>query len=357
MTLPEPYDHLAHSSYDNGEMLDGMPPDAGPDAADLIDELRERIEDLTRERRHLRDVLANAGDAVITTDMEGKIIDWNRGAKQLFGYSSREVIGQPASMLYRHKSTPRRLMTKLGLTKDGIVRKDVRVLLKSGEKRWIGLSLSWLRNRQGETVGTVGVSKDVTERRNLEERLRQLSITDKLTGLYNQSHFFHRLEIEKERSRRLGHPLALLLFDLDGFKPLNDTQGHAEGDRLLREVGEVLMKNVRKEVDSAFRYGGDEFTVMLPGASVTAAVGFAERVRVAIKALEGGVCASLGISPFDRENAAQQILQQADASMYCAKRAGGDRIAIWDLEADEAAEARVPARRKGSVRLNDPSSG
>ena len=354
MTVPEPYDHLAHSSYDNGEMLDGMPADAGPDAAELIDELRERIETLTVERRHLRAVLANAGDAVITTDLEGKIIDWNRGAKQLFGYASREVIGQPASMLYRHQSTPRRLMTKLGQTSEGIVRKDVRVRLKSGEKRWIGLSLSWLRDKQGEIVGTIGVSKDVTERRNLEERLRQLSITDKLTGLYNQSHFFNRLEIEKERSRRLGHPLALLLFDLDGFKPLNDTQGHAAGDRLLKEIGEILMKNVRKEVDSAFRYGGDEFTVLLPGARVAPAVNFAERVRLAISKLEGGVTASLGISPFDREAGTQQILQQSDASMYCAKRAGGDRIAVWDLETGEAALAN-PTSRRGSVRLNDPS--
>ena len=295
MTSDEPHDSLTDSSYDLGQVLDGMPLDAGPEALGLIEELRERLETLTRERRHLRSVLANAGDAVITTDLEGKIIDWNPGAKKLFGYSASDVIGQPASMLYRHKSTPRRLMTQLSETREGIVRKDVRVLLKSGEKRWIGLSLSWLRNKRGETVGTIGVSKDVTDRRELEERLRQLSITDKLTGLYNQSHFFHLLEIEKERSRRLGHSLALLLFDLDNFKPLNDSQGHAAGDVLLAGIGDILMKNVRKEVDSAFRYGGDEFTVLLPGADVSAAVAFAERVRVAIAELEGGVRASLGV--------------------------------------------------------------
>ncbi|MBL4844052.1 MAG: diguanylate cyclase [Planctomycetes bacterium] len=341
MTPNDPQDSLADSSYDLGEILDGMPLDAGSEARELIDELRSRIETLTLERRHLRAVLANAGDAVITTDLDGKIIDWNPGAKEMFGYSATEVIGQPASMLYRHKSTPRRLMTKLSEAHEGIVRKDVRVLLKSGEKRWIGLSLSWLRNKRGETVGTIGVSKDVTERRALEERLRQLSITDSLTKLYNQSHFFHRLEIEKERSRRLGHPLALLLFDLDNFKPLNDTHGHTAGDVLLTEIGAVLMRNIRKEVDSAFRYGGDEFTVLLPGASVTAAVAFAERVRVAIGGLEGGVRASLGIAPFDRQNGAQQILQQADTSMYFAKRAGGDQIAVWDAELGAARSAVV----------------
>lgn len=327
----EPEDLLSESSLDLTELLDGVPLDAGPDARALIDELRERLEDLIRERRHLRAVLQSAGDAVVTTDLEGRIIDWNLGAADLYGYEAREVLGQPAAMLYRHQSSPRRLMEQLQSSREGVVRKDVRIVTKARKKRWIGLSLSWLRDKRGEKVGTIGVSKDVTERHELEDKLRALSITDKLTGLFNQSHFFHRLEIEKERSLRLGHPLSLLLFDLDGFKPLNDTQGHAEGDRLLREVGRLLFENVRKEVDSAFRYGGDEFTVILPGAEPDEAAAFAERCRLRIATLAAGVRASLGIAPFDRQNRAQQILEQADAAMYLAKRSGGDRLAMWDL--------------------------
>jgi diguanylate cyclase (GGDEF)-like protein/PAS domain S-box-containing protein len=323
-----------------------LAPDVAPsggdaeDGVDRLARLQARVAELEHEVARLNAILLQARDIIVTTGVDGRITALNEEACLVLGYTSEEVVGQPAEMLYAHKRTREQLLEELEVTPEGVIRADVQVKTKRGRKRWLGLSLSWLTDPAGERIGTVGVAKEITARRELEETLRRMSITDKLTGLYNQSHFFHRLEIEKERSRRLGHDLALLLFDLDGFKGLNDTLGHRVGDEVLRRIGTILFKNVRKEVDSAFRYGGDEFTVLLPGTSLTMAATFAERVRKQISSLAvagyaGKLGASMGITAFDREDRSQQIVEQADKSMYLAKRAGGQWVAIFERETGE----------------------
>lgn len=339
-------------------------PQGGADAiaptasqADELARLRERVARLEHELSRLRGVIRQAGDMIVVTDLEGKIIEFNEEAEHVLGWRADEVLGGTPDRFYVSKSARARLLAKLTeesgeqpalpLTSSGVVvdrgshqvvREDVEVKTKAGERRWLNLSLSWLLDASGRRIGTVGVSKDVTARRNLEEELRRLSVTDKLTGLFNQSHFFHRLEVEKERALRLRHDLSLLLFDLDGFKKLNDTQGHREGDKVLIQIGRVLFESIRKEVDSAFRYGGDEFTVLLPGADRVIAVRFAERVRRRIEELDmSGVRASMGVCPFDPKNRALQVVEKADEAMYLSKRAGGNRVAAYDLTAGAVA--------------------
>lgn len=305
--------------------------------------LRRRVADLEYEVVRLQAILRQARDIIVTTDLDGRLTSFNEEAENVLGYAAKDMIGQPADVFYVHKRTRQKLMDELRESEAGVVRSDVQVRTKRGKKRWLGLSLSWLTGPGGKRIGTVGVSKEITARRKLEDTLRRLSITDKLTGLHNQSHFFGRLEIEKERSLRLGHDLALLLFDLDGFKRLNDSRGHRIGDLVLREIGSILFRNIRKEVDSAFRYGGDEFTVLLPGADQRTAVTFAERLRKQIVALDRvddavdlKLGASMGVSTFDRKNRGQQMVEQADEAMYLAKRAGGEWVAVYDVEQGEA---------------------
>src|SRR5262249_49478378 len=160
-------------------------------------------------------------------------------------------------------------------------------------------SLSLLKDRKGSVIGTLGVSKDITQRVELERKLKELTITDSLTGLYNQRHFYRKVNAEMERARRQRRDLALMLFDLDRFKQYNDSHGHLEGDKLLREVGRLVRESIRNMVDSGFRYGGDEFVVILPELTGEAAIAVTGRIKSQIEAgLGGAVTLSVGLVTF-----------------------------------------------------------
>jgi two-component system cell cycle response regulator len=118
----------------------------------------------------------------------------------------------------------------------------------------------------------------IAERKRMEEQLRELTVTDDLTKLHNSRHFFKQLQSETARADRYGHSLSLLLMDVDGFKRYNDTYGHLEGDKVLGKLGEVIQGCMRKN-DSGYRYGGDEFTVILPETRGPEAWKVAERIR------------------------------------------------------------------------------
>ncbi|GIW70905.1 MAG: hypothetical protein KatS3mg102_0447 [Planctomycetota bacterium] len=292
--------------------------------------LAAEVERLRAEVDLLRAILRCAGDIIVTADTEGRIVEWSDAAERLLGYRRAEVIGTPVAQLYEDPAVRARLLERLAATGgEPLLDQEVRVRRKDGRSLWLSLSLAELRDRQGRLLGTVGVAKDITERKRLERELRRLTRTDRLTGLYNQAHFFERLEVEKERALRLEHQLALVMFDLDRFKPYNDEHGHQAGDAALRAVGGVIFRQIRKEVDSGFRYGGDEFCLLLPGTDAWGALHSAERVRAGIEALGlGGITASMGIAAFDRERPAQDLLAEADEAMYGAKRAGGNCIAV-----------------------------
>src|SRR5262249_31868878 len=132
-------------------------------------------------------------------------------------------------------------------------------------------------------IGTLGISKDISQRVELERQLRRASITDNLTGLYNQRHFHELLSQETERARRQRQKLSILLLDLDGFKAINDSRGHMAGDRILRDFRAMLRRGTRRQVDAAFRYGGDEFVLLMPGISGRRAQAVATRLTAAAK--------------------------------------------------------------------------
>jgi diguanylate cyclase (GGDEF)-like protein len=169
--------------------------------------------------------------------------------------------------------------------------------------------------------------KTLQEKEKLEEEVRRLSITDDLTGLYNHRHFFKTLEAELVRLKRQKTSLSLLMFDLDNFKRYNDLYGHLEGDRVLRTIGEIVSHSIRSNVDTGYRYGGDEFAVLLIGASMDQALAIAERIRASIEQAEfKDITVSVGLSeyrdPFDLEG----FVKSADDAMYVAKHSGGNRI-------------------------------
>ncbi len=169
--------------------------------------------------------------------------------------------------------------------------------------------------------------KTLKEKENLEEEVRRLSITDDLTGLYNHRHFFKTLEAELVRLRRQKTSLSLMMVDLDNFKSYNDRFGHLEGDKVLRNVGEIVKHSIRHNVDSGYRYGGDEFAVLLIGASMDRARAIAERIRSSIEQTEfQNISVSVGLSEYRDHFDLEGFVKSADDALYAAKHSGGNRV-------------------------------
>jgi diguanylate cyclase (GGDEF)-like protein len=151
--------------------------------------------------------------------------------------------------------------------------------------------------------------------RKLREELNRLSITDSLTGLFNQRHFYARLKDEVLRSKRQRHRLALILLDLDNFKIYNDTNGHLAGDDVLRTVGGLINKCIRVGVDSGYRYGGDEFAVILIDSDMAVAEEIGKRIREALNE-SGDLDASLGCAMYSEGMSAENLVAAADKRLY-----------------------------------------
>lgn len=169
--------------------------------------------------------------------------------------------------------------------------------------------------------------RTLRERERLEEEVQRLSITDDLTGLYNYRHFYKTLESELARMRRQKTNLSLVMLDLDNFKRYNDRYGHLEGDKVLRKIGEIVSRSIRSNVDSGYRYGGDEFAILLIGASIDQALAIAERVRSSIE--EAGfqdITVSIGLTEFQDHFTLEGFVKSADDATYIAKHSGGNRV-------------------------------
>jgi diguanylate cyclase (GGDEF)-like protein len=171
--------------------------------------------------------------------------------------------------------------------------------------------------------------RTLKEKENLEEEVKRLSITDDLTGLYNHRHFFKTLGAELARLKRQKTFLSLLMFDLDNFKRYNDLYGHLEGDKVLRKIGEIVKNSIRGNVDSGYRYGGDEFAALLVGASVDQALVIAERVRSSIEqAGFRNITVSIGLAEYEDRFDLEGFVKSADDAMYISKHSGGNRVHI-----------------------------
>ena len=155
--------------------------------------------------------------------------------------------------------------------------------------------------------------------RDIKGELNKLSITDSLTGLYNQRHFYARLKDEITRAERQNHPLGLILFDLDNFKYYNDTHGHLAGDELLQKVGAIVNVKIRQGVDSGYRYGGDEFAVILIDADENICQIIGKRIEKGIQG-ECSLGASLGYAYFSSGMTMEKFVDTADKQLYDSKK-------------------------------------
>lgn len=276
-------------------------------------------------------------DPVIGINRNGIITLFNPAAEQLLGYSHQEMVGHfQIAKLYSSPESAReikRLMYQADNSVKGqLIGHKTHLLSKDGELIPIQLSAS-LVEKDGKEIGSIGFFRDLTERLALERSLKLLSVTDSLTGLYNQRHFHTVLNQEIARSKRYDHPLSLICIDLDNFKSVNDTLGHVEGDLALRYVGEAI-SGILRNSDFGFRYGGDEFMVLLPETPQQKANALTQRLidyftrhmpsnLVEIAQNGSPVALSIGIAEYKDDEPAGVFIKRTDLAMYQAKKQPG----------------------------------
>jgi diguanylate cyclase (GGDEF)-like protein len=196
------------------------------------------------------------------------------------------------------------------------------------------------------------------ERHRFQERIELLqreSVTDALTGLGNRRHFEQRIASEMGRARRFGHPLSLIILDIDDFKFYNDTLGHPAGDAALRNVSAALLENVRS-IDDVARYGGEEFAVVLPQTPIELSTVVGERIRGAMTRMDvegstqlprGHFSVSVGVASYPRDaRDDSELVNHADMALYMAKTEGKDRVVAFEpvKEDDRRTSRRIPIR-------------
>lgn len=313
------------------------------------------VQDISERKQaeeHLRllaMVFSNSNEAIIVTDAENLIVATNPAFTQLTGYQPEEVIGRNPSLLSAG-NTPREVFSEMwtSLQRDGAWRGELWDRRKNGEAYPKWLSISLVRDEQGNIRNHIGSFIDISELKATQERIRHLAHHDTLTNLPNRFSLHEKLEQAVAFCRRNRIQLALMLIDLDRFKTINDTLGHHAGDELLIEVARRLLASVR-ESDIVARLGGDEFVVALPGiGSPDDAAHLADKITREISqpyqicGQEQRTTPSIGICLFpDDGGEIGDLLKNADVAMYHAKAKGRGNYQFFTEDMNIATTRRM----------------
>ena len=288
-----------------------------------------------------KQLVDKARDCVVVTeaaplDEPGpRIVYVNEEFTRLTGYTPEEVLGRSPRFLQRPGRTDPQTLHRIRqlLNAEGNFEGAVLNFSKDDDPYWLDLRIFPLHDAHGKTTHFAAIERDITERTLVEMQLRQEVIQDPLTGLLNRRGFE---QVAKRAWKRPDSPGgAVIMVDLDKFKMINDTAGHAVGDQVLQCLGKAVLADLR-DTDYAVRFGGDEFGVLLPGARLENAIAIGERIRLATHsmcaslALVPNVTVSVGVAATDHthldEADLDDIAQRADVALYRAKQAGGDRV-------------------------------
>jgi len=302
-----------------------------------------------QELRKLTRALTQTADMVWITDPEGTVEFVNPAFEEATGYSQEEAVGRPISAVLKPEDQDddfyQRLADQLHQGED--FREVFTHRSREGCCLFIDETISPVFDEGGSLTHFIATGRDVTERFRLEERLRHLAYYDAVTDLANRAHFEERLEHALPRARRHDQKLAVIFIDLDRFKYINDTLGHAAGDDVLGQVAQRLADNLRRG-DLVARLGGDEFACLLdPVKGTDGAARVADRLLRAMGApfqvggQSFGLHASLGISFFpDSAEDSAGLIQQADTAMFDAKQAGGNQYRFFSEALSKATAKR-----------------
>ena len=300
-------------------------------------------QELAAEKERLRLTLESIADGMISADAEGRVTFMNPAAEQLTGFTSAEAIGRPTHEIFavRDATTGKTCacpVLQCLETEDTVHRDDDMVLVsQSGTQRDIRCTAAPVRMTDGAAAGAVLVFQDVTQSRAMQRQLAHSASHDPLTNLPNRAAFEEALATATASARDSQRRHSLLYVDLDRFKPVNDSAGHAAGDALLQQVAKTIRGCCRNH-DMAARIGGDEFAVLLTDCPVANARTVAEKIVRAVGALEflwAGrtyrIGASIGIAEISREVASPLgTMGEADAACYAAKARGRATVVAFE---------------------------
>lgn len=290
-----------------------------------ITEQSQTMAQLRLDSMFLEILLNNIPDTIYFKDTQGRFTRINQAQADMLGLDSpEEGIGKTDFDFFtpEHARAAWEDEQQIIRTGQSLLDKTELVRRADGEFRWVSASKVPIRDENGNITGIVGISRDITERKRVEEKLKYLNSYDKLTGLYNRAYF-------EEQLRRLDSeqvlPLSIVVGDLNGLKIINDAFGHDAGDALLQEVASILKSCCRKE-DIVARWGGDEFVILLPKSDYSGAEAVCERIRNRLqqynwKYMRPSI--SLGIATKTQPHEDVKLLvKQADQAMYRDKLMG-----------------------------------
>ena len=301
---------------------------------------------LAAKEASFRVLAEGSSDMVTRIGLDEQIGYASPSSVRIVGWRPEQLVGTPALAGVNPEDLVRVEETVAALKRGDTEEARIAYRTRHREKSeiWVESTLRVTRALGGKIDGVVAITRDVTQQKNMEEKLETLATEDGLTGLANRRRFDERLLEEWGRAHRERTPLALLIIDLDHFKKFNDEYGHPAGDECLRVIGGILGAEAKRTADLAARYGGEEFAMLLPNTDAEGCAQIAEKILREIRRAgmahrlnlpSGRVTASIGGAVFrpsaDRSAGRASLIEAADAALYTAKRGGRDRLVMAAL--------------------------
>lgn len=301
----------------------------------------KNLENKIRESEKIHRLLVdNASDVIWVMDLTGKFTYISPSVEKLRGYTVEEVMQQsreevlcPSSLVHLEKGIEKAVNKVMNNLPFEEFRGDLEQPCKDGTTVWTEVTVTGIYDKDSGFLGMLGVTRDITERRAMEEEIRRLTEVDRLTQLYNRLKLDYVIKIEIERANRSGSSFVAIMLDIDHFKAVNDNFGHIVGDEVLKEISLIIKSSIRI-IDTAGRWGGEEFMIILPESDIKGGQIVAEKMRLKIEENQfphvGKLTASFGVSEYKSEMSENELVTRADNAMYKAKNAGRNRVCIHE---------------------------